>query len=190
MAHIFISYAHEEEGRIQPLVRTLENQGWSVFWDRRIPAGQTWRNYIGKALSATSCVIVAWSQPSIDSDWVSEEADQGRKRGILVPILLDPLEPPIGFRSLQAADLTNWQLEHPSARFTQLLHDIKEILPTTLTMPPREPLAELELNISKPPPNPVWHEPRVTSLRLIYNTFVYGTLVVVLLVLVVAGVRY
>lgn len=131
MSQIFISYAREDELRIQPLVHALESQGWSVFWDRRIPTGQTWRSYIGKALSDANCVIVAWSHHSIDSNWVSEEADEGKKRGILVPVLLDCVEPPIGFRSIQAADLSDWQSQHPSPHFEQLLQDIQSTIKTT-----------------------------------------------------------
>ena len=85
--YIFISYAREDETRIQPLVLALEMQGWSVFWDRRIPSGLT--SYIGKALTDARCVIVAWSRYSITSGWVSEEADEGKARNILVPVLLD-----------------------------------------------------------------------------------------------------
>ena len=47
MSDIFISYASEDRERIQPLVRALEQAGWSVFWDRTIPAGKTWREVIG-----------------------------------------------------------------------------------------------------------------------------------------------
>lgn len=126
MADIFISYAREDEVRIQPLVRVLENRAWSIFWDRHIPAGQTWRSYIGKALGDARCVIVAWSRDSVVSDWVSEEADEGKKRGILIPVLLDAVEPPIGFRSIQAADLTDWQSDRLSPHFEKLLHEIRE----------------------------------------------------------------
>ncbi len=73
MADLFISYAHEDESRIRPLVFALEQQGLSVFWDRRIPTGQTWRSYIGQALIDASCVIVIWSQNSIVSSWVVEK---------------------------------------------------------------------------------------------------------------------
>ena len=74
MAQIFMAYAREDEERIQQLVQAFNDEGWTVFWDRRIPAGQTWRSYIGKALNDASCVTVAWSQDSITSDWVIEEA--------------------------------------------------------------------------------------------------------------------
>lgn len=128
MAYIFISYAREDEARIQPLVRALENQGWSVFWDRRIPAGQTWRSYIGKALSDASCVIAAWSRHSIVSNWVSEEAEEGKQRGVLVPVLLDAVEPPIGFRSIQAADLVDWDGTETSLTFQRLVADVAAII--------------------------------------------------------------
>jgi len=111
---IFFSYANEDKGRVARLVVALEAGGWSVFWDRRIPAGQTWRSHIGRALEQARCVVVAWSEHSIQSEWVIEEADDGRERGILVPAFLDPVRPPRGFRAIQAADLSGWSPEHPS----------------------------------------------------------------------------
>jgi hypothetical protein len=50
MADIFISYAREDLERVRPIVRLIEAAGWSVFWDRTIPAGMTWRQHIGRAL--------------------------------------------------------------------------------------------------------------------------------------------
>ncbi len=140
MADIFISYAREDEERIQPLVQALEEQGWSVFWDRHIPAGQTWRSFIAKALRNAKCVIVVWSVHSLPSNWVSEEADEGKKRNILVPLLLDKVEPPIGFRSIQAADLSDWQLNQPSPRFKKLVQDINLILTGTLASKTVDPV--------------------------------------------------
>jgi len=128
MADIFISFTHKDEERVQHLVRALEELGWSVFWDRHIPAGKTWRSYIGQALNEARCVVVAWSRHSIDSQWVAEEADEGQKRGILVPVLLDAVEPPIGFRSIQAGNLVEWVPGRPSSRFEQLTRDIEAVL--------------------------------------------------------------
>jgi hypothetical protein len=128
MMDLFISYAHEDEARVQPLVSAFEQRGWSVFWDHRIPAGQTWRTYIGRHLNEARCVIVAWSRHSVESKWVAEEADEGQKRDRLIPIFLDAVDPPIGFRGVQAADLTDWQPGQPSPRFDQLIQDIKSIL--------------------------------------------------------------
>ncbi|MGZ9020763.1 MAG: toll/interleukin-1 receptor domain-containing protein, partial [Rhodoplanes sp.] len=41
MPDIFLSYAREDVSVAQRLARALEDEGWSVWWDRHIPAGQT-----------------------------------------------------------------------------------------------------------------------------------------------------
>ena len=169
MADIFISYAREDETRIRDLVRALEEQGWSIFWDRRIPTGRTWQNYIGQALSDAKCVIVAWSHHSITSDWVIEEANDAKERGLLIPVLLDSVKPPLGFRGIQAADLTDWKPGSSSPRFDQLIQDIAGVVGGK----PRQPTPEEELTprtqpVAAPraiPTEPQPHEPAPPKAR-------------------------
>jgi hypothetical protein len=59
MSDIFISYANEDLDWIRSLAAALEAQGWSVFYDRTIPSGKTWREIIGKGLRDSRCVVVA-----------------------------------------------------------------------------------------------------------------------------------
>jgi hypothetical protein len=125
---IFFSYAREDQARVAPLVAALEARGWAVFWDRRIPAGQTWRSHIGRALEKARCVVVAWSEHAIRSEWVIEEADEGKGREALVPVFLDAVLPPWGFRGIQAADLSGWLPERPSPEFDSFLADLGGML--------------------------------------------------------------
>ena len=46
---------------------------------------------------------------SVLSDWVKEEAEKGKKRRIIVPILIDEVEMPMRFGRIQAARLVDWQ---------------------------------------------------------------------------------
>jgi TIR domain len=79
VSDIFISYAREDLRRAKQLAEAFEAQGWSVFWDRYIPPGETWHAVIDRELQAARCVVVAWSKASIQSGWVYEEADEGRE---------------------------------------------------------------------------------------------------------------
>ena len=128
MKDLFISYAREDENRIGPIAEALAKEGWSVFWDRTIPIGQTWRSYIGKALEEASCVLVVWSRYSIESEFVPEEAEAAKKRGVYVPVLLDAVEPPLGFTSFQAADLTSWNNNASDPQFTLLKNSIAALI--------------------------------------------------------------
>ena len=40
MSDIFISYASEDRDRVKSLARALEQEGWSVWWDRAHPHGE------------------------------------------------------------------------------------------------------------------------------------------------------
>jgi len=130
MSDIFISYAREDIDKARQLAKALEAQGWSVFWDRTIPPGQSWRSYIGKFLKETGCVIVTWSAASIDSDWVCEEADHAKRRRVLIPVLIEPVAPPLGFSAIHAADLVGWNGDATADAFAVLRNAVSALLGT------------------------------------------------------------
>jgi hypothetical protein len=129
MADIFISYANEDRERAAQLAALLESAGWNVWWDRRIPAGRTWRTVLEEALCDTRCMMILWSKHSVTSPWVAEEAEEARRLNkTLVPVLIHAVEPPIGFRAIQAADLIRWDgsADDPAARM--LIADLKSLV--------------------------------------------------------------
>lgn len=105
MSDIFVSYASADRERVALLVQRLEQFGFSVWWDRDIAAGQNFHRVIEQALDQAKCAIVVWSEKSIDSEWVVNEASSAHRRGAMVPVLIDAVEPPLAFRHLQTADL-------------------------------------------------------------------------------------
>ena len=101
---------------------------WSVFWDEETPAGYKWRNHISENLRTSRCVIVAWSKQSISSDYVLEEAEDAKKRDILLPVCIDRVEPPFGFKELQAHGLSGWNGAEDWPPLQRLVRRIEEIL--------------------------------------------------------------
>jgi TIR domain-containing protein/PDZ domain-containing protein len=128
MADIFVSYATEDRERARTVAQALEERGWDVWWDREIPLGRLYDDAIEQALAAARCAIVLWSKTSIASEWVRSEASEAKRRGILVPVLLDTIDPPLAFRLLQGADLSAWEPGTPHEEFDKLVERIGELL--------------------------------------------------------------
>ncbi|EXI67426.1 MAG: hypothetical protein AW08_01982 [Candidatus Accumulibacter adjunctus] len=129
MADIFLSYATEDRETAAAVAGRFEALGFSVWWDRKIPAGMTWRQVIESALNDMGCMVVLWSGSSLASTWVSEEAEEARMRGKLVPALIEAVLPPLGFRGIQAADLIDWDGSGEAAGFRHLLAGVEGFLP-------------------------------------------------------------
>lgn len=128
MADIFISYTSGDRDRVEPLAKALKKHGWSVWWDRDIPPGKTYVQVIKAAITSAKCVVVIWSEKSIESDWVIEEANIGKQRGILVPAQIKAVESPIGFGLIHTADLSDWEGQTDHREFNSLINAILEIM--------------------------------------------------------------
>lgn len=105
MIDVFVSYKSDDRERVKPIVEALENAGWEVWWDKHVEAGRAFDREIETAIDEAKCVLVVWSTTSIDSDWVRNEASEGLDRGVLVPIALDDVRPPLAFRRQQTINM-------------------------------------------------------------------------------------
>ncbi len=125
---IFISYARDDRGTAKSLAQALEKQGWSVWWDPKILTGRDWRREVEAALAAARSVVVMWSRRSVESENVQDEADEAKKRGILIPVKIEQVEPPFGFRRVQYVELFDWDGAENSPGFLKLTDDIRSLL--------------------------------------------------------------
>ena len=105
MASIFLSYARDDLPAATRIAAALESAGHSVWWDQHLSAGSRFSKEIDAALRAADLVVVLWSRSSIESAWVQDEAAFGRDHDRLLPLALDGVEPPLGFRQFQAMRL-------------------------------------------------------------------------------------
>ena len=124
---IFISYKREDI-EIANLVRiALQAQGITVWWDEKLQIGQRWEEAIDQALTNAHVVVVLWSNLSVNSDWVKQEASFAKLRKNLVQARIDDCSIPEPFSAILAADLRNWNKREDDPNFREIITEIERI---------------------------------------------------------------
>jgi serine/threonine-protein kinase len=132
MSDVFISYKAEDRRRVQPLVQALQADGYSVWWDEHIGTGDEWRQTIEHQLDSARCVVVIWSKGSVgpEGHFVRDEASRAQRRHVYVPVLIDAVDPPLGFGESQATSLKGWKGDRSDRRYEAVLAAVKRIAGT------------------------------------------------------------
>lgn len=151
---VFISYSRADLARARPVIALLEGAGFDVWWDGRLEGGENYLVTTETALEGADCVLVLWSQTSIASHWVRDEAQRGRERGCLVPLSLDGTMAPLGFRQFQLLDITGWSGDPAASEAARIIAAVRNraggaetapsgltIAPATLAPPPKPGVA-------------------------------------------------
>lgn len=104
MGDVFISYARKDRALAEKIRSILEASGLPTWMDVRIEPGTHFDATIEHAIRTADMVLVLWTLNSVQSNWVREEASLALELRKLVPVLLDNVEIPIGFRLVHAID--------------------------------------------------------------------------------------
>lgn len=102
--------------------------GLDVWWDKNIPPGKAFDDVITKALNDAKCIVVLWSKYSASSRWVKEEATEAINRDIFVPVLIEDVEIPLGFKRIEAAKLIDWNNDISDSEYIILFDAISKLL--------------------------------------------------------------
>jgi TolB-like protein/tetratricopeptide (TPR) repeat protein len=122
---VFLSYSREDRARAMPLIKALETEGFSVWWDGLLEGGTAFALTTETALEMANAVVVLWSMHSVQSHWVRDEATHGRDRGCMVPVSIDGTSAPLGFRQIQHINLSRWKGKQSAPAFTELVRAIR-----------------------------------------------------------------
>lgn len=124
MAKVFLSYAREDVDAAKQLAECVGRAGHDVWWDRHIQGGSRFASEIDRELKQAQAVVVLWTEASVDSAWVQDEAAEGRDSNRLVPVTLNGSRPPLGFRQFHTVDLGAWTGEGEPLALEELLSAI------------------------------------------------------------------
>lgn len=121
---IFLSYTRQDRARAEQVVQALEQVGYRVWWDGLLDGGVAFATTTEDELESADAVVVLWSQTSVTSHWVLDEATRGRERGRLVPVSLDGAMSPLGFRQYQLLDISKWRGSATAPEIKNLLRAV------------------------------------------------------------------
>lgn len=124
LADVFLSYARADAAAAERVARELGKAGYSVWFDRELPAHRAYSDVIATELESASAGLVLWSAASADSQWVRSEANRARELGKLVEARLDGARLPMPFDQIQCADLRGWRGGPAHAGWSQVLRSI------------------------------------------------------------------
>ena len=125
---VFISYAHANKAEVAKIVDYLRVQNINIWWDDDIAPGDSWRDQIRDKLAKCQAVLTLWTEQSVKSVNVIEEAEVGKGGGKLLHARLDGAPLPYGFGEVQYADLTHWDRRSDTPESSRLLAALKQKL--------------------------------------------------------------
>ena len=109
MPDIFLSCNREEQAKAKLVANALTGEGFDVWWDTVLRAGQTHDEVTEGQLHAARAVVVLWSSRSVRSKWVRAEVTLGDRKSALIQVMIQPCDRPIMFELIQTADLVGWE---------------------------------------------------------------------------------
>lgn len=124
MSRIFLSYARDDIDAARQLATGIAQAGHEVWWDHHLHGGSRFAKEIDRALKNAEAVVVLWSEASLESAWVQDEAAEGRDSERLVPVAIGSVKPPLGFRQFHTIDLGAWNGHGPPPALDELLDAI------------------------------------------------------------------
>ena len=105
MADLFVSYKREDRAAVERIISRLAKEGYSIWWDSRLEAGENFGDLIAREIDEAKCVIVIWSTASVGSKWVYAEATEADSQGKLVPVTIEACRPKPPFNVLHCFNL-------------------------------------------------------------------------------------
>uniref|UniRef100_UPI0012E1301D AAA family ATPase n=1 Tax=Sandarakinorhabdus oryzae TaxID=2675220 RepID=UPI0012E1301D len=161
MADIFLSYNREDQALARLFAEGFAAQGFTVWWDSTLRAGEAYDEVTEAALRSAKAVVVLWSTRSVVSRWVRAEATLAQRNGTLVPCMIEHCDRPIMFELTQTSDLCDWAGERDDPRWLAFVGDVArhvarghDSLAAERRRPPPTPAPAPSPRPSPPPPAP------------------------------------
>ena len=131
MNYIFVSHANKDRRITTSVCNALNAEGISTWVSfRDIRPGTRWDDSIETALAEASAVLVIVSPSSVASRSVRDEVEEAiRQQKTVVPVIIKPVELPLGWRRLQ---YVKWNSRNLAATAREIARGLPQATATDL----------------------------------------------------------
>lgn len=144
MGFVFLAYSRQDSKLAGQVSSALSRDGINVWSHEEVAPGANWAKEIRAALAECFAVVAIWTVNSVRSAWALEEAEFAKEHKKLVPLLMDEVELPRGFRDVVTVDLREWSGRRDDKNWQQLIRSLNILID-----PPRQDKNENDVAGSK-----------------------------------------
>lgn len=136
---VFLSHGSIDKSWVRGLREALEQRGLRAYLEEvEIRAGGNWTIALSEAIRNSRSLALVLSRHTLARDWVDHEwssymASHGPRKGRIVPVLLDPLDPvkdlPPFLAVLQAVDATDRDVNRVADRLVEVIGPLDALKP-------------------------------------------------------------
>jgi hypothetical protein len=130
MADVFLSYSSQDRVLAGKVAALLTGRGLSIWYDAELGTGAAYRAVIQSAMDSAGIVLVLWTADASASAWVKDEADTGRKRGILYSVACGASTVPADFRRSVFSRIRHPEEGPTASELSSLAHGLLDMLAT------------------------------------------------------------
>jgi hypothetical protein len=133
-ATVFVSYAREDRETIEPVVKALQGEGFSVWWDKEMIGGTKWEEELERALNNSECVLLFLTQFSLRADsYTKNEAYYSQEK--VIPVMLEEnLRVPLSLQGTAYVSLIGWKGDKTAPEWKALIQAIQHKMQSLRTM--------------------------------------------------------
>lgn len=102
MADVYLSYARADRPLAERVESALRARGLDVWSDANLVTGESWDRVIGRELDAAKAVVVLFTEHSVQSRLLREEASVAQSQSKLIPVIFQGVDAPLAFRGASA----------------------------------------------------------------------------------------
>ncbi len=127
MSGLFLSYSRADRALAEQIIRGLRAVGVAVWWDEDMRAVD-WQQELEHRIHELAGVMVIWTEHSVNSNHVRDEARLGLETEKLVNVLDGVSKPPFPYDRINGLPLAGWTGREPHRGWTRLVETVEEMV--------------------------------------------------------------